>query len=225
MPTRDLAYIGVLVDDLVTLGTLEPYRMFTSRAEYRLILREDNADLRLTEIARDLGLVDDWQWRAFEEKREAIIQEQQRLSALVIQPDSEYGKSISEKLEKPLSRDYKASEILRRPEMDYVTLTDVIGKAAAYETNADSVAEQVEIQAKYEGYLDRQLSEIEKTKRHETTPITNINDYKEVRGLSNEVCQKLNDHKPETIGQAGRIPGITPAAISLLMVHLKKSAG
>jgi len=221
IPTRDQAYIGVLVDDLVTLGTLEPYRMFTSRAEYRLILREDNADLRLTECARDMGLIDDEAWRAFENKREAISREQQRLRAMVIQPESKQGKMVSEKLEKPLSREYKASDILRRPEMDYETLVSVIGDAGLDQ----SVKEQIEIQAKYEGYLDRQLSEIEKTKRHEGTPITKITDYEQVRGLSNEVCQKLNDHKPETIGQAGRIPGVTPAAISLLMVHLKKSAG
>ena len=221
LPARDQAYIGVLTDDLVTLGTLEPYRMFTSRAEYRLILREDNADLRLTETARELGLIDDEHWRAFDTKREEISKEQQRLSAMVIQPESKAGKLISEQCEKPLSKEYKASELLRRPEMDYETLVSIIGD----ENLDESVKEQIEIQAKYEGYLDRQLSEIEKTKRHESTPISKITDYKQVRGLSNEACQKLNDHKPETIGQAGRIPGMTPAAISLLMVHLKKSLG
>ena len=220
LPARDEAYIGVLTDDLVTLGTQEPYRMFTSRAEYRLILREDNADLRLTEKAYSLGLIDESHWRAFNEKREAIVKEQQRLSAMVIQPESKEGKLISEKCEKPLSKDYKASDLLRRPEMDYETLTSIIGD----EGLDGSVKEQIEIQAKYEGYLDRQLGEIEKTKRHASTPITKITDYEQVRGLSNEVCQKLNDHKPETIGQAGRIPGVTPAAISLLMVHLKKTA-
>jgi tRNA uridine 5-carboxymethylaminomethyl modification enzyme len=229
IPTRDQAYIGVLVDDLVTMGTLEPYRMFTSRAEYRLILREDNADLRLSETARELGLVDDTHWRAFEGKREAITKEQQRLSSMVIQPHSVAGKSISEKLGKPLARDYKASEVLRRPEMDYTTLSSIIGSAEISEditeTASLAIKEQVEIQAKYSGYLDRQLNEIEKAKNHEATSISKIADYQLVRGLSAEVCQKLNQQKPETIGQASRIPGITPAAISLLMVHLKKSTG
>ena len=218
-PSRDQAYIGVLVDDLVTLGTQEPYRMFTSRAEYRLILREDNADLRLTPIARELGLISDDHWRLFEHKREAIEHEQQRLDGLTVLPDSEPGKEVSKHFDKPLSRDYKASELLRRPEMDYIKLTEAIGGTV----DDEAVAEQVEIQAKYSGYLERQLSEIEKAKRHETTAITSIQDYKQVRGLSAEVCQKLNDHQPETIGQASRIPGVTPAAISLLMVHLKKS--
>ena len=218
-PSRDQAYIGVLVDDLVTLGTQEPYRMFTSRAEYRLILREDNADLRLTPIARELGLISDDHWRLFEHKREAIEHEQQRLDGLTVLPDSEPGKEVSKHFDKPLSRDYKASELLRRPEMDYIKLTEAIGGTV----DDEAVAEQVEIQARYSGYLERQLSEIEKAKRHETTAITSIQDYKQVRGLSAEVCQKLNDHQPETIGQASRIPGVTPAAISLLMVHLKKS--
>ncbi len=217
-PGRDQAYLGVLVDDLVTLGTQEPYRMFTSRAEYRLILREDNADLRLTEQARKLGLVDDAQWRAFSEKREAIEREQQRLNDMVIQPDSDAGRAVSLMLEKPLSREYRASEILRRPEMDYASLRNIIGGVGD-----EAVAEQVEIQARYEGYLERQQSEIEKARRHENTRISNISDYQQVRGLSAEVCQKLNQHQPETIGQASRIPGVTPAAISLLMVHLKKT--
>ncbi len=217
-PGRDQAYLGVLVDDLVTLGTQEPYRMFTSRAEYRLILREDNADLRLTEQARKLGLVDDAHWRAFSDKREAIEREQQRLNDMVIQPDSDAGRAVSLMLEKPLSREYRASEILRRPEMDYASLRNIIGGVGD-----EAVAEQVEIQARYEGYLERQQSEIEKARRHENTRISNISDYQQVRGLSAEVCQKLNQHQPETIGQASRIPGVTPAAISLLMVHLKKT--
>ncbi len=225
-PTRDKAYIGVLVDDLVTLGTLEPYRMFTSRAEYRLILREDNADLRLTEVARDMGLIDDEHWQQYSVKREAIEKEQQRLSEMNVQPDSAAGKAFSAKLAKdgikrPLTRNYKAAELLRRPEIDYAGLTEIIGKA---EGVTEKVAEQVEIQAKYSGYLDRQLDEIEKAKRHQQTTIPNVIDYATVRGLSAEARQKLSDHRPETIGQAGRIPGITPAAISLLMVHLKKSA-
>ena len=223
-PRRDQAYIGVLVDDLVTLGTQEPYRMFTSRAEYRLILREDNADLRLTEVARDMGLVDDAHWRAFSEKREAIEKEQQRIAEMNVQPESEMSKAFAEKLAvdgvaKPLTRNYKAADLLRRPEIDYATLVEIIGEG---EGVTKSVAEQVEVQAKYSGYLDRQLDEIEKTKRHEKTSIPNVIDYVNVRGLSAEAQQKLSDHRPETIGQAGRIPGITPAAISLLMVHLKK---
>jgi tRNA uridine 5-carboxymethylaminomethyl modification enzyme len=222
-PRRDEAYIGVLVDDLITRGTLEPYRMFTSRAEYRLILREDNADLRLTPVAREMGLISDEHWRIFEAKNEAIISEQHRLRAMVIQPDSEEGVSLAKLTGKPFSRDYKAADLLRRPEIDYVGLTDVIGAADIDESIADKVCEQVEIQAKYEGYLDRQHAEIEKTRKHEETAIPNVIDYAKVRGLSAEVCQKLTDHRPETIGQAGRIPGITPAAISLLMVHLKKS--
>ncbi len=220
-PSRDQAYIGVLVDDLVTLGTQEPYRMFTSRAEYRLILREDNADLRLTEVAREMGLVNDEHWQQFSDKREAIEKEQQRLSALNIPPDSDFAKGFAEKLDKPLSRNYKAADLLRRPEIDYAALVEIIGQGEAV---IPSVAEQVEVQAKYSGYLNRQRDEIEKTKRHQQTSIPNVIDYEKVRGLSAEAQQKLSDHRPETIGQAGRIPGITPAAISLLMVHLKKSA-
>jgi tRNA uridine 5-carboxymethylaminomethyl modification enzyme len=224
VPTRDQAYIGVLVDDLVTLGTQEPYRMFTSRAEYRLILREDNADLRLTEAARNMGLISDKHWQVFCDKRDAIEKEQQRLNSLNVTPESDMSRAVAEKIAvdgevKPLSRNYKAMDLLRRPELDYAGLTEIIGEG---EQVTEQVAEQVEIQAKYFGYLERQLEEIEKAKKNEGTSIANIEDYKQVRGLSAEVCQKLNDHKPETIGQAGRIPGVTPAAISLLMVHLKK---
>ncbi len=225
-PARDEAYIGVLVDDLVTLGTQEPYRMFTSRAEYRLILREDNADLRLTEVARDMGLISDEHWRQFSDKREAIEKEQQRLQELNIQPESKEGFAFAEKLAvdgkiKNFTRNYKAADLLRRPEINYADVAEIMGEG---EGVTESVAEQVEIQAKYSGYLDRQQSEIDKAKRHQLTSIAKIADYQQVRGLSAEVCQKLNDHKPETIGQASRIPGVTPAAISLLMVHLKKSA-
>jgi len=225
-PTRDKAYIGVLVDDLVTLGTQEPYRMFTSRAEYRLLLREDNADLRLTEVAHEMGLISEEHWRQFSDKREAIEKEQLRLSEMNVQPDSEEGAAFSEKLAKegqkrPLTRNYKAADLLRRPEIDYAGLIDIIGEG---EGVTASVAEQVEIQAKYSGYLDRQQEEIDKAKRHQQTSIPNVIDYARVRGLSAEAQQKLSDHRPETIGQAGRIPGVTPAAISLLMVHLKKSA-
>ncbi len=219
-PARDQAYLGVLVDDLITRGTTEPYRMFTSRAEYRLILREDNADLRLTPVAHEMGLVSDEQWRAFTQKSDAIAHEQQRLSGLTVLPDSEPGQQLSGYLEKPLTRDYKASDLLRRPEIDYNRLTAAIGGAVS----DDAVAEQVEIQAKYAGYLERQHAEIEKARRHEQTSIPNLLDYQSVRGLSAEVCQKLSDYRPETIGQASRIPGMTPAAISLLMVHLKKTA-
>ena len=226
VPRRDQAYIGVLVDDLVTLGTQEPYRMFTSRAEYRLILREDNADLRLTEVAREMGLIDDAHWRIFSDKREAVEKEQQRLAEVNIQPESDFSKAFSAKLaidgvERPLIRNYKAEDLLRRPEIDYAGLTEIIGEG---EGVTAEVAEQVEIQAKYSGYLDRQNDEIAKAKKNEGTSIANISDYQQVRGLSSEVCQKLNDHRPETIGQASRIPGITPAAISILMVHLKKHA-
>jgi len=219
-PARDQAYLGVLVDDLITRGTTEPYRMFTSRAEYRLILREDNADLRLTPIAREMGLISDEHWRAFVQKSDAIAHEQRRLSGLTVLPDSEPGEQLSGYLDKPLSRDYKASDLLRRPEIDYQKLTAAIGGAVS----DDAVAEQVEIQARYAGYLQRQHAEIEKARRHEQTSIPNLIDYQSVRGLSAEVCQKLADYRPETIGQASRIPGMTPAAISLLMVHLKKTA-
>jgi len=222
VPMRDQAYLGVLVDDLVTLGTKEPYRMFTSRAEYRLILREDNADLRLTQQARELGLISDSHWQQFELKQESIINEQARLARHNVVPGSEQSKQFAEKFGKPLSRNYKASDLLRRPEMDYSALTEIIGSG---ENITASVAEQVEIQAKYAGYLDRQQGEIDKAKRNEKTKIPNVIDYEKVRGLSNEVCQKLTDHRPETLGQAGRIPGVTPAAISLLMVHLKKAQG
>jgi tRNA uridine 5-carboxymethylaminomethyl modification enzyme len=224
-PGRDQAYIGVLVDDLVTLGTQEPYRMFTSRAEYRLILREDNADLRLTECARDLGLLSDAHWRVFSEKREAIEKEQQRLAQMNVQPESAMSRAFAEKLAidgevKALARNYKAADLLRRPEIDYADLIAIIGEG---EGITPDVAEQVEIQAKYSGYLDRQQDEIDKARRHQKTAIPNVIDYAQVRGLSTEVQQKLSDHRPETIGQAGRIPGVTPAAISLLMVHLKKA--
>jgi len=219
-PGRDQAYLGVLVDDLITRGTTEPYRMFTSRAEYRLILREDNADLRLTPVANEMGLISEPHWQAFAAKSDAIAHEQRRLSGLTVLPDSEPGRELSAWFDKPLSRDYKASDLLRRPELDYQKLTAAIGGAVS----DTAVAEQVEIQARYAGYLERQHAEIEKARRHERTPIPGVIDYKAVRGLSAEVCQKLSDHRPETIGQAGRIPGITPAAISLLMVHLKKTA-
>jgi tRNA uridine 5-carboxymethylaminomethyl modification enzyme len=219
-PRRDEAYIGVLIDDLVTRGTSEPYRMFTSRAEYRLLLRQDNADLRLTPAGRELGLVGERRWRAFSEKREAIEREQRRLEGLLVRPDSSAARALSEQLEKPLAREQFAAELLRRPGLGYHDLTgiDTIGPGVA-----DSVvAEQVEIQAKYAGYLARQHDEIERQRRHQEQTLPVNFDYNAVRGLSNEVCEKLDDVRPQTIGQAARIPGVTPAAVSLLLIHIKK---
>ncbi len=219
-PTRDLAYIGVLVDDLITMGTKEPYRMFTSRAEYRLLLREDNADLRLTEIGRELGLVDDRRWAAFSEKRESIEAEQQRLKSTWLQPGTVPDDVAQNVVGNVLKKEANLLELLRRPEVTYETLMTLPG---AGEPVTDSkVAEQLEIQAKYQGYIDRQQTEIDKQKRHEQTKLSPDMDYRQVTGLSNEVAQKLNEHKPASIGQASRISGVTPAAISLLLVYLKK---
>jgi tRNA uridine 5-carboxymethylaminomethyl modification enzyme len=200
-PRRDEAYLGVLVDDLVTRGVSEPYRMFTSRAEYRLMLREDNADLRLTEAGRKLGLVSDTRWAAFERRREAIAREQERLKSTYV--SAGFRKKVC------------AYEMLRRPE---VTFAEVAGD----QVTEPSVAEQVEIQAKYEGYIERQREEVARRAEAESCALPSDLDYREVRGLSAEVQQKLNRHRPETLGQAARISGITPAAISLLMVHLKR---
>ncbi len=221
-PKRDQAYLGVLVDDLITRGTREPYRMFTSRAEYRLILREDNADLRLSETGHRLGLLGEEQWRAFSRKREAIELEQQRLKDLWIQPASDSGAMLAEYLNKPLSKEARALDLLRRPELDYAKLTSVVG--IGQPVDDPMVAEQVEIQAKYEGYLSRQQEEIEKARRYEDREIPEDIEYDQVKGLSNEVRQKLIDHRPATLGQAGRIAGVTPAAISLLLVHIKKTS-
>ncbi|MGE4261543.1 tRNA uridine-5-carboxymethylaminomethyl(34) synthesis enzyme MnmG [Shewanella sp.] len=219
-PRRDQAYIGVLVDDLSTLGTKEPYRMFTSRAEYRLLLREDNADLRLTEKGRELGLVDDHRWALFSEKVEAIETEMQRLRSNWIHINSPLVGALNQHLNTPISRDASFEELLRRPEMDYDKLMTVEGFGPAV---ADPyVAEQIQIQVKYAGYIQRQQDEINKALRNENTGLPLDIDYKEVPGLSNEVVAKLNSHKPETIGQASRISGVTPAAISILLVHLKK---
>ncbi|MFO8046591.1 MAG: tRNA uridine-5-carboxymethylaminomethyl(34) synthesis enzyme MnmG [Halomonas sp.] len=220
-PRRDEAYLGVLVDDLITLGTKEPYRMFTSRAEYRLLLREDNADLRLTEAGRELGLVDDVRWAAFSEKREAIERENARLKACWVQPGTAAAQAVAEKIGKPLAREYSLMDLLRRPELGYADLAGlpgIEGEAVA----DDIVAEQVQIQAKYQGYIDRQQSEIDKLKRHEATPLPVDLDYARVEGLSNEIRQKLADVRPETLAQASRISGVTPAAVSILLVHLKK---
>ncbi|ACT15262.1 tRNA uridine-5-carboxymethylaminomethyl(34) synthesis enzyme MnmG [Pectobacterium aroidearum] len=219
-PRRDQAYLGVLVDDLCTLGTKEPYRMFTSRAEYRLMLREDNADLRLTEIGRELGMVDDHRWARFNEKLESIEKERQRLRDIHIHPQSELLDQVNSLLKTPLSREANGEELLRRPEVDYVQLTAL--PLFAPGLTDEQAAEQVEIQVKYEGYIARQQDEIEKQLRNENTLLPADLDYKQVNGLSNEVIAKLNDHKPSSIGQASRISGITPAAISILLIWLKK---
>ena len=219
-PRRDQAYIGVLVDDLITLGTKEPYRMFTSRAEHRLLLREDNADLRLTEIGRELGLVDDTRWRAFSEKREAIERETQRLKATVLHPHMLSTDETQRVFGDSLARDFKLYDLLRRPNVTYTSLTSLA--AVGSEISDVAVTEQVEIQCKYAGYIDRQTEEIERQRRNEETYIPAWLDYAQVRGLSNEVRQKLQNQQPATIGQASRIPGVTPAAISLLLVHLNK---
>ncbi|WP_299234170.1 tRNA uridine-5-carboxymethylaminomethyl(34) synthesis enzyme MnmG [uncultured Halomonas sp.] len=220
-PGRDEAYLGVLVDDLITLGTREPYRMFTSRAEYRLLLREDNADLRLTEMGRKLGLVDDVRWAAFSEKREAIERESARLKASWVQPDSIAAGIITEKTGKALTREYSLMDLLKRPELGYGDVAGLPG-IDGQSVSDEAVAEQVQIQAKYQGYIDRQRDEIAKLKRHEATPLPADLDYTRVDGLSHEIRQKLEEARPETLAQASRISGITPAAISILLIHLKK---
>jgi glucose-inhibited division protein A len=219
-PRRDQAYLGVLVDDLSTLGTKEPYRMFTSRAEYRLMLREDNADLRLTEKGRELGLVDDVRWARYREKLERIERERQRLRDIWMHPHAENVEQVNALLKAPLSREANGEELLRRPEMDYAQLTGT--DVFAPPLDDVQAAEQVEIQVKYEGYIARQQEEIEKQQRNENTVLPLDLDYRQVSGLSNEVIAKLNDHKPNSIGQASRISGITPAAISILLIWLKK---
>ena len=221
-PRRDEAYIGVLVDDLITLGTQEPYRMFTSRAEYRLILREDNADLRLTEKGRELGLIDDERWAAFEAKREGIVQEEQRLKSTWIRPGTPQGDAIAARFGTPLAHEYNLLNLLARPEIDYLTLAQLTDSPAV----DNQVAEQVEIKTKYAGYIDRQQEEIAKLRASEDTKLPEDLDYGSISGLSKEIQFKLGNTRPATLGQAGRIPGVTPAAISLLLIHLKKrSAG
>ncbi|MBB1319493.1 tRNA uridine-5-carboxymethylaminomethyl(34) synthesis enzyme MnmG [Shewanella sp. SR43-4] len=219
-PRRDQAYLGVLVDDLSTLGTKEPYRMFTSRAEYRLLLREDNADLRLTEKGRELGLVDDNRWASFVTKRESIELELQRLRGQWVHPNSPLLEVLNPQLNTPISREASFEDLLRRPEMDYTKLMSLEGFGPGLED--PQAAEQVQIQVKYSGYIQRQQDEIDKAIRHESSLLPLDLDYQEVPGLSNEVIAKLNNHKPDTVGQASRISGITPAAISILLVHLKK---
>ena len=219
-PRRDEAYLGVLVDDLITRGVSEPYRMFTSRAEYRLQLREDNADMRLTEIGRKLGLVDDVRWQAFSEKRAAVERETVRLKATWLQP-AKLGEPDSMRvLGQLIEREYSLFELLRRPNVSYDGLMTL--PMAGERTHDVAVAEQVEIAAKYQGYIERQQDEVAHSRAQEETRLPNDIDYLQVHGLSKEVQLKLNQHKPETIGQAGRIQGITPAAVSLLLVHLKR---
>ncbi|MDR5860115.1 tRNA uridine-5-carboxymethylaminomethyl(34) synthesis enzyme MnmG [Halomonas eurihalina] len=217
-PRRDEAYLGVLVDDLITLGTREPYRMFTSRAEYRLLLREDNADMRLTEAGRELGLVDERRWAAFSAKREAVERETSRLGSNWVQPGSDAARRISETTGQTLKREYNLLDLLKRPELSYRDVAGLVGEPV----DDDQVAEQVQIQAKYQGYIDRQQEEIDKLKRHEATPLPDDLDYDQVDGLSNEIRQKLVETRPETLAQASRISGVTPAAVSILLIHLKK---
>jgi len=221
-PKRDEAYIGVLVDDLITRGVSEPYRMFTSRAEYRLMLREDNADLRLTQIGRDLGVVDDMRWEAFDRKRDAVAREQERLKLTWVGPRNLSESDVARVFGKPIERDYCLMDLLKRPDVNYASLMTLPGAGPGI---ADGqVADQVEIQAKYQGYIVRQQDEVARREHYEALPLPSDLDYRDVRGLSVEVQQKLNQHHPETIGQASRISGITPAAISLLLVHLKQGS-
>ncbi|MBT7905611.1 MAG: tRNA uridine-5-carboxymethylaminomethyl(34) synthesis enzyme MnmG [Porticoccaceae bacterium] len=221
-PRRDNAYMGVLVDDLISMGTAEPYRMFTSRAEYRLLLREDNADLRLTEKGRELGLVDDNRWQQFSEKREAIELERQRLKNTWVQPGTAAAEKLADHIENRLSHEYSLFELLKRPELNHGIIDSLFPKEDR--ELSPVVAEQVEIDAKYSGYINRQQDEIDRLQRHENTAIPRDFDYKSILGLSNEVKQKLDDAMPETLARAARIPGVTPAAISLLLVSLKKHA-
>ena len=219
-PGRELAYMGVLVDDLITMGAVEPYRMFTSRAEYRLLLRQDNADLRLTEMGRKLGLVGEDRWRSFCEKKEAIIAEQQRLEGAWVQPGSLLAQAIKNKTGSSLTREYSLLDLLKRPELGY---GDIKGFDETISVSKE-VAEQVEIQAKYAGYINRQQGEIDKLRRQENTKIPDDFDFSLISGLSNEAKQKLSDLRPSTLARASRIPGVTSAAISVLLVHLKKSS-
>lgn len=219
-PRRDEAYLGVLIDDLITRGTTEPYRMFTSRAEYRLLLREDNADLRLTAKGRELGVVSDQRWQAFEAKREAIEREQERLTTTWVRPGELAEATAQAVLQGPLLRESRAIELLRRPEVSYAALMILPGIGPG--VSEPQVAEQVEIQSKYAGYIERQQQEIQRSRRYEDLALPVDLDYSRVRGLSAEVREKLTRQCPLTVGQAGRIPGVTPAAISLLLVHLKR---
>ncbi|GKS99495.1 tRNA uridine-5-carboxymethylaminomethyl(34) synthesis enzyme MnmG [Acidovorax sp. SUPP3434] len=230
LPRRDEAYLGVMVDDLITKGVTEPYRMFTSRAEFRLQLREDNADMRLTEAGRQLGLVDDARWDAFSRKRDAVSRETERLKATWVNPRSLPAEESARVLGKSIEHEYNLFDLLRRPEVDYATLMGMDGgRLASPDVSretlgelADPVVEQVEIAAKYSGYIDRQKDEVQRAAHFETLRLPAELDYLQVPALSIEVRQKLQKHRPETLGQASRISGVTPAAISLLLVHLKK---
>ncbi|MCH9690792.1 MAG: tRNA uridine-5-carboxymethylaminomethyl(34) synthesis enzyme MnmG [Gammaproteobacteria bacterium] len=217
-PSRNQAYLGVLVDDLITSGTKEPYRMFTSRAEYRLLLREDNADLRLTEQGRKLGLISEHRWQLFNQKREAIALEQQRLRDTWIQPGTAAAQCIEQKLPQTLTREYSLQDLLKRPELGYGDVATLKGEAVSDQL----VAQQVEIAVKYAGYIDRQRDEIERLQAYEDTPLPIDFDYKNVTGLSAEAMQKLSASRPDTLARAGRIAGVTPAAVSLILVQLKK---
>ncbi|MGS2718354.1 tRNA uridine-5-carboxymethylaminomethyl(34) synthesis enzyme MnmG [Eionea flava] len=229
-PRRDQAYIGVMVDDLITLGTQEPYRMFTSRAEHRLLLREDNADSRLTEKAYELGLIDDARWQFFNDKKEAIAKEEQRLSSTWVQAHSAQADALIDKIKTPLTREYNLMDLLKRPELDYHDIAQLfptldaptVDDVSVPENFTTQVAEQIEISAKYAGYIQRQEQEVKRLLQHEETPLPENFDYATVEGLSNEVKQKLITQKPENLGRASRIQGVTPAAISLLLVYLKK---
>jgi len=217
-PRRDEAYLGVLVDDLITLGTQEPYRMFTSRAEYRLILREDNADLRLTEKGRELGLVNDERWAAFEAKRESIVREEQRLKNTWVRPGTEQGDAIMAHFGTPLTHEYNLLNLLARPEIDYQSLVGMTGAGV----EDPQVAEQVEIKTKYAGYIERQQDEIARLRESENIRLPADLEYSSIPGLSKEIQHKMAQARPETLGQASRIPGVTPAAVSLLLIYLKK---
>lgn len=219
-PSRDQAYLGVMVDDLITRGVSEPYRMFTSRAEYRLLLREDNADLRLTEIGRELGVVDDARWDFFSRKRDAVAQEKERLKSTWVNPKVVDVAAAERVLGQAIEREYSLLDLLRRPQVTYQTLMTLPG--AGEGVSDAQVAEQVEIQAKYQGYIDRQQEEIERHHHYEALRLSPDMDYGKVHGLSIEVKQKLAQHRPETLGQAARVSGVTPAAISLLLVYLKR---
>jgi len=223
--------LGVLVDDLITRGVSEPYRMFTSRAEHRLLLREDNADARLTPKGRELGLVDDARWTFFQTKQEAVDREIARLRAVSVQPSHVEAAAATAIFGGPLTRDAKAFELLRRPEVSYQALLSIASVGAPSdhgdgdERLLEQLAAQVDVQAKYQGYIDRQTEEIARQARHEDTHLPSDLNYREVLGLSHEVRQRLTEARPGTLGQAARVPGVTPAAISLLLVHVKRHAG
>jgi tRNA uridine 5-carboxymethylaminomethyl modification enzyme len=219
-PARSEAYLGVLVDDLITRGVNEPYRMFTSRAEYRLMLREDNADLRLTEAGRRLGLVDDVRWEAFSKKQEAIAREQERLKSTWVNPKTLPPADAERVLGQAIEHEYTLFDLLRRPDVSYKKLL-TLGDENLGETDPQ-VCQQLEIAAKYQGYIDRQADEIARSRHYEEMALPVDLDYRDVRGLSIEAQQKLNQHKPQTLGQAGRVSGVTPATVSLLLVYIKK---